>query len=75
MKKHSPKRPISYEAFPSVPAREKKLARLQREIEQGTYQVDLKKLTDILMIKLLLPCQNPPIFRHALTDSKRLPAG
>ena len=40
---------------------------LKREIEQGAYQVDSKKLADMLIVKLLLPFQNPPIF-HALLD-------
>lgn len=75
MKDHSPKRPICNKVSPPVPAWEEKLVRLQREIEQGTYQVDLKKLTNILIIKLLLPFQNPAIFRHSLTDLERLPAG
>ncbi len=75
MKDHSPKRPTFHVISQPIESRWEKLARLQREIEQGAYQVDSKKLANILIDKLILPFQNPPIFRHSSTKVKRLPCG
>ena len=70
MKDQSAKRPKFYGVSQPGSARSEKLARLNREIEQSAYQVDSKKLADMLIVKLLLPFQNPPIFMHASTNIK-----
>lgn len=49
MKDHSPKLPIFYGVpQPIIESRSEKLARLPRELEQGTYQVDSEKLANTL---------------------------